>query len=122
MDSGEDDNVIIQKLAANEQALGIFGYSYYDNNRAKIQAAKVEGVLPDYKSVESGQYSVSRSLYVYVKKQHVGAVPGILEFVRELTSDASIGEDGYNSAKGLLPLSETDRTAMKAAVAKLLTK
>jgi phosphate transport system substrate-binding protein len=121
-DSGEDDNVIIQKLVANESALGIFGYSYYDNNRAKIQAAKVEGVLPDYKSVESGKYTVSRSLYVYVKKQHIGVVPGIVEFVRELTSEASIGEDGYNSAKGLLPLSPKDRDSLKASVAKLTAK
>lgn len=122
VDSGEDDNVIIQKLVANDSALGVFGYSYYDNNRAKIQAAKVEGVAPDYKSVESGKYTVSRSLYVYVKKQHMGIVPGMREFVRELTSEASIGEDGYNSAKGLLPLSAKDREAMKAAVGKLAAR
>lgn len=122
VDSGEDDNVIIQKLAANDQALGVFGYSYYENNKAKIQAAKIEGVLPDYASVESGKYTVSRSMYVYVKKQHIGVVPGISEFVRELTSEASIGEEGYNTAKGLLPLSAADRKAMLATVGKLVMK
>jgi phosphate transport system substrate-binding protein len=122
VDSGEDDNVIIQKLASDPAAFGIFGYSYYDNNRAKIQANQIEGVLPDFDSVESGKYSVSRSLYVYVKKQHIGVVPGIAEFIIELTSDASIGKDGYNSAKGLLPLKEADRKSAQAAAKALAAK
>lgn len=119
VESGEDDNVIIQKLVSNGDALGIFGYSYYDNSRAKIQAVKVEGVMPESATVESGKYSVSRSLFVYVKKQHIGQVPGIVEFVKELTSDASLGADGYNTAKGLLPLSKADQEKMKSEVAAL---
>lgn len=119
VDSGEDDNVIIQKLQGNESALGIFGYSYYENNRARLQAATIDGVLPNYETVESGRYTVSRSMYVYVKREHLGHVPGLLEFVRELTSEGSIGEEGYNTAKGLLPLSASDREAMLARVAGL---
>ncbi len=122
VESGEDDNVIIQKLVSNDQALGIFGYSYYDNSRAKIQAVKVEGVAPEAANVESGKYSVSRSLFVYVKKQHIGQIPGIVEFVQELTSDAALGADGYNTAKGLLPLSKADQAKMKTEVAALSAK
>lgn len=121
VDSGEDDNVIIQKLTANDDALGIFGYSYYDNSRAKIQASKIDGVLPSYDNVKSGDYTVSRSLYVYVKSNHIGKVPGILEFIRELTSKASIGEEGYNTEKGLLPLSVDDRDGMMKTIASLKT-
>ncbi|MBY0408158.1 MAG: PstS family phosphate ABC transporter substrate-binding protein [Rickettsiales bacterium] len=120
VDSGEDDNVIIQKLTSNEQALGVFGYSYYDNSRAKIQAVKVDGVLPEMATVESGKYGVSRSLYVYVKKQHLGEVPGIAEFAREMLSEAAIGEDGYNTAKGLLPMGEKDKKKAREQLAKLV--
>lgn len=122
VDSGEDDNVIIQKLGSNADALGIFGYSYYDNSRAKIQALKVDGVLPELSTVESGTYGISRSLFVYVKKQHIGKVPGIAEFVRELTSESAIGQDGYNTARGLLPLGVKDRQAARAAVTGLMTR
>lgn len=122
VESGEDDNVIIQKIESDPAAFGIFGYSYYDNNRAKIEANKIEGVAPEFDTVESGKYSVSRSLFVYVKKQHIGVVPGIPEFMAELTSDASIGKDGYNSAKGLLPLKDADRKAVQDAVKALSAK
>jgi phosphate transport system substrate-binding protein len=79
-------------------------------------------VLPEVATVESGSYSVSRSLFVYVKKQHVGEIAGIAEFVRELTSEASIGDDGYNTAKGLLPLNKADRLKTKAVVVSLFEK
>jgi phosphate transport system substrate-binding protein len=121
VDSGEDDNVIINKLTANDEALGIFGYSYYDNSRAKIQAASIDGIAPTYENVESGKYAVSRSLFVYVKPNHLKTVPGMMAFIRELVSKASIGEEGYNTEKGLLPLSRADRDAMLARVAQLKT-
>lgn len=119
IDSGEDDNVIVQKLASNDKALGILGYSFYEENASKIQANAIDGVTPDFATIESGKYGVSRSLYVYVKKQHIGQVPGIAEFAKELTGESALGTDGYMVAKGLLPLKENDRKASRATAAKL---
>lgn len=112
IEAGEDDNLIIQKLVNNKAALGIFGYSFLEENKGKVQGSKIDGVLPDMKSIESGEYKVSRSLYVYVKGEHVGKIPGIAEFIDSLVGDAAIGPDGYLTAKGLLPL---HAEAMKAA-------
>ncbi len=122
VEAGEDDNIIIQKLVSNNHALGIFGYSFYEQNPGKIEAAKIEGVAPDFASIESGKYGISRGLYVYVKTQHIGMVPGIVEFIKELTSTGAIGPDGYATAKGLLPLKEDERKAASATVAKLSAK
>ncbi len=122
VDAGEDDNVIIQKLVSNEKALGIFGYSYYDNSRAKIQAATVEGVAPEAATVETGKYSISRSLFLYVKKQHIGLVPGLVEFLQSYTSSSAIGKDGYMIAKGLIPLKEETLKASQAVTKGLSTK
>lgn len=122
IDSGEDDNIIVQKVSSNPKAIGILGYSYYEENASKVGANTVEGVLPSYETIESGKYSVSRSLYVYVKKQHIGKIPGIAEFIRELTSEAAIGPEGYVTAKGLLPLKEDERKAMRERVKTLSAK
>ena len=104
IDAGENDNLIVQKLEGNPKALGIFGYSYLEENTAKIKGAKVAGVAPDYENISSGKYSVARPLFIYVKKQHVGVIPGLKEFVTEYASNKAIGEDGYLSKKGLVPL------------------
>ena len=109
IETGDDGNVMVQKLYANERALGILGYSYFDENSNLLQASLVENVLPDVESIESGRYGMSRMLYVYIKKQHIGVIPGIPEFLQELTSENAIGDDGYITAKGLLPLPETQR-------------
>ncbi len=116
IESGEDDNIIVQKLNSNAHALGILGYSFFEENDAKIQASRIDGISPAYDTIESGAYGVSRSLYVYVKTQHTGVVPGIVEFIRELTSEGAIGEDGYVTARGLLPLNEIQRKDMRARV------
>jgi phosphate transport system substrate-binding protein len=120
VDAGEDDNIIVQKVFSNEKALGILGYSFLEENGGKIQAAAIEGVLPTFESIESEQYSVSRSMYVYAKTQHVGQVPGILEFLEELTSENAIGPDGYVLSKGLLPLHDKARRTVRATVKKLI--
>lgn len=109
VEAGEDDNVVMQKLSFNSGAIGILGYSFVEENADKVQANKIEGELPDYSSIESGAYSVSRSIYVYVKMQHLGKVAGIYEFVRELVSENAIGKDGYATERGLLPLSDAER-------------
>lgn len=115
IEAGEDNNLIVQKLTNNPQALGIFGYSFLENNASRVKANAIEGVLPTEAAIESGQYKVARTLYVYVKNAHLGKVPGLAEFVAELASDAASGPDGYLTMKGLLPLGESDRLKLKEA-------
>ena len=104
IEAGENDNLIVQKLVANPNALGIFGYSFLEQNADKVQGSKVDGVEPDLRDHRRRLVPVSRSLYFYVKKAHVGVIPGIKEFVAEFTSDRAMGEDGYLADKGLIAL------------------
>ena len=113
IEAGENDNLIVQKLEANPKAVGIFGFSFLDQNADKLQGAIVDGVEPTFEKIAGGDYGVSRSLYFYVKQQHVDQVPGIKEFVAEFTSDRAWGEDGYLVDKGLIPLPAADRKAMR---------
>ena len=106
VEAGENDNLIVQKLAANPQALGIFGYSFLEENEDKVQGASIEGVEPGFDAISDGSYSVSRPLFFYVKKQHIGVVPGIKEFVDAFISERAIGEEGYLTDRGLIPLPE----------------
>jgi len=103
VEAGENDNLIVQKLNANKDAVGIFGYSFLDENLDKLKGAVVDGVTPTYETVSSGKYPASRPLFIYVKKQHVNVIPGIAEFVAEYTSEKALGEEGYLSEKGLVP-------------------
>jgi len=112
VETGENDNLIVQKLQANPNAVGIFGFSFLDQNADVIKGAKVEGVEPTFDAIADGEYGVSRSLYFYVKKAHIGVVPGMLEFVEEFVSDKAYGEEGYLTDKGLIPLTEEEREAM----------
>ncbi len=120
VDAGENDNLIVQKLEANPKAVGVFGYSFLEENTAKIKAVKMGGVEPDYDSIASGKYPVSRPLFIYVKKQHAGVIPGLKEFVAEYTSGKSMGEDGYLAKKGLVPLPKADREAVVKAASGLV--
>jgi phosphate transport system substrate-binding protein len=104
VEAGENDNLIVQKLNQNPEALGIFGFSFLDQNADIVQGALVEGVAPEYEQIKSGKYAVTRPLYVYVKKQHIGKIDGLKEFILELTSDRAVGEEGYTTEKGLVPL------------------
>lgn len=113
IESGENDNLIVSKLEANPNALGIFGYSFLDQNADRIKGAKIEGVEPTFENIASGDYPVSRSLWFYVKKAHIGIIPGMEEYVSEFLSEAAIGEDGYAVEKGLIPLSEDELTALR---------
>ncbi len=109
IEAGENDNLIVQKLEANPNAIGIFGFSFLDQNGDKIKGATVDGAQPTFENIAGGEYGVSRSLYFYVKQQHVGVVPGIAEYVSEFTSDKAWGEEGYLIDKGLIPLPDADR-------------
>jgi len=104
VEAGENDNLIIQKLEANPDAFGVFGYSFLDQNLDRLQGSMIAGVEPTFEAIAAGDYPVSRSLYFYVKKAHLGVVPGIAEFVAEFTSDKAMGEEGYLADKGLIPL------------------
>jgi phosphate transport system substrate-binding protein len=108
VEAGENDNLIIQKIAANPKAYGIFGYSFLEENKAKIKAASIEGDQPTYESIANGNYKGSRLLYFYMKKAHLGTVPGMLEYVTEFTSNQALGEDGYLIDKGLVALPKCD--------------
>jgi phosphate transport system substrate-binding protein len=120
IEAGENDNLIIQKLEANPAALGIFGFSFLDQNTNKIQGSIVDGAEPTFDNIVDGQYAISRSLFFYVKKAHVGKVPGLEEFVGEFTSDKASGEEGYLADRGLIPLPEEDRLAVRDSSQKLV--
>ena len=115
VEAGENDNLIIQKLEANSNAYGIFGFSFLDQNADKVKGASVNGVAPEFENIAAGDYQISRSLFFYVKKEHVGVIPGIEEFVAEFTDEDTWGEDGYLADKGLIPLPEADREAVAAS-------
>ncbi|MDX2205162.1 MAG: PstS family phosphate ABC transporter substrate-binding protein [Hyphomicrobiaceae bacterium] len=123
VEAGENDNVIVQKLEANKNAFGIFGYSFLEENLAKLKGVAINGVEPDYDSIASGKYQGSRPLFVYVKKQHIGVIPGIDKFVAEYTSSKAMSKDGYLARKGLvaLPKAELDKVAAVAKDMKVLT-
>jgi phosphate transport system substrate-binding protein len=120
VEAGENDNLIVQKLQANPNAFGIFGYSFLEQNANTIKDVPIDGVKASYESIADGTYKVSRPLFVYAKKQHIGQIPGMAEFIAEYVSDKALGEDGYLSEKGLvtLPGEQADTTR---AVAKDLT-
>jgi phosphate transport system substrate-binding protein len=117
IEAGENDNLIVQKLQANQAALGIFGFSFLDQNSDKIKGANVAGVSPTFENIAGGDYGISRSLYFYVKSAHIGVVPGIQEYVTEFTSEKAIGDEGYLTDKGLIPLPGADREKYRAAAA-----
>lgn len=119
VEAGENDNLIVQKLGADPAALGIFGFSFLDQNSDKVQASVVEGEEPTFDSIAEGTYKISRPLYFYVKKAHVEVVPGIKEFLAEFTSERAWGDEGYLSEKGMIPLSPEKRKAIAASVKNL---
>lgn len=113
IEAGENDNIIVQKLSTNHHALAIFGYSFLEQNASVIRAHAIDGVYPSFAAILSGKYAVSRSLYTYVKKAHIGKIPGIAEFIQELVSDEAVGDDGYLILKGLLPLNKKEHEQVK---------
>lgn len=117
--AGENDNLIVQKLAKDKDAFGIFGYSFLEENADSIQGAAINGVTPNPESVASGQYPISRSLFFYVKNAHYDAIPGLKEYVELFMSEKMIGKDGLLKSIGLIPLPEAERaTARENVLAK----
>ena len=116
VEAGENDNLIVQKLAANPNAFGIFGFSFLDQNLEKVKGAKVDGVAPTFDAIADGDYPVSRPLYFYAKKAHVDVIPGLRGYLREFTSERAWGEEGYLSDRGLIPMPDGERGEVAAAV------
>lgn len=116
IEAGENDNLIVQKLVANPDALGIFGYSYLDQNLDRVQGSVINGQAPTFENIATGEYPVSRPLFFYVKKAHIGTVPGIKEYMAEFTSERAWGPDGYLADKGLIPMSDEERASWNGKV------
>ena len=119
IDAGENDNAIVQTLVNTPDAFGVFGFSFLDQNSDRLQGATINGMTPEFGDIADGSYPVSRSLYFYVKNQHVGLVPGLAEYVAEFTSDDAWGEYGYLTNRGLIPLPDAEREAMGEAARSL---
>ncbi len=116
IEAGENDNLIVQKLESNPNALGIFGFSFLEQNDDKVQGSKIEGTSPEFDTIADGSYPISRPLFFYVKNAHVKSIPGMKEYLAEFTSDASMGEDGYLIDKGLIPLSSSELSTLRANI------
>lgn len=119
VEAGENDNLIIGKLEADPTALGVFGFSFLDQNASKIKGAKVDGVEPTFENIAEGDYPLSRSLFIYIKRAHVGVIPGLEEYLEEFMSDAATGEEGYAVDKGLIPLVAEERADAVGAAGNL---
>ncbi|GAB5449693.1 MAG: substrate-binding domain-containing protein [Halioglobus sp.] len=119
IEAGENDNLIVQKLEANPNAVGVFGFSFLDENGDKVHGSVIDGVEPTFDSIASGDYPVSRPLYFYIKGAHVGKIPGIQEYAIEFTSERAMGEDGYLLDRGLIPLNEEELEQIQSAVKSL---
>jgi phosphate transport system substrate-binding protein len=113
VEAGENDNLIVQKLEANPDAVGVFGFSYLEENSDKLAGSALEGVAPTFETISSGKFPASRPLFVYVKKAHIGVIPGIKEFVTEYVSDKALGQEGYLADKGLIPPSDSERAKIR---------
>ena len=109
IEAGENDNLIVQKLAENKNALGVFGFSFLAENEDKMQGSNIDGNEPTFENIASKAYPVSRPLYFYIKTAHVDVIPGIREFVEAYTSDDAFGPDGYLSERGLIPMPDEER-------------
>jgi phosphate transport system substrate-binding protein len=119
IEAGENDNLIVQKLEANPNALGIFGFSFLDQNSDIVQASWIDGFEPTFESIADGSYPISRPLYFYVKKAHIGVIPGIKEYLDEFTSEGTWGEEGYLADKGMIPLGDDIREAAAESIGNL---
>ncbi|BDA83557.1 phosphate ABC transporter substrate-binding protein [Aureimonas sp. SA4125] len=116
VEAGENDNLIVQRLAADAKAFGIFGYSFLYENQDKLKGASIAGVKPSEETVKSGEYAVSRPLFIYVKNDHRTAIPGLNEFLTEYVSEGAIGTGGYLEERGLVPLSAEEAAKVRDAV------
>ena len=116
IEAGENDNLIVQKLVANKNALGIFGYSFLEENADRVKALKINGIAPNFETISSAKYTAARPLFIYVKKAHIGVIPGLKEFAEEYVSNKAIGEEGYLSDRGLVSLDSSELAQVRKDV------
>ena len=116
VDSGENDNAIVQTLTRTPGSVGVFGYSFLEQNFSDVKPASVNGVFPTLESIASGDYPIARSMFIYVKKAHIGVIPGLQEFLTEYLSDASAGRGGYLQDRGIVPLPAAELAIERAKV------
>ena len=114
VEAGEQDNLIVQKLQQDPNALGIFGFSYLDQNSDTLRGAMIDGVEPTFEAIADGDYAISRALYFYVKHEHMDVIPGMKAYLNEWTKHWD--EDGILAENGMIPLSEDEAKANKAAM------
>jgi len=121
VEAGENDTLIVNKLAADTNMFGLFGYSYLVANKDKIKATKIEGKKPSLASIQDYSYPIARPLFFYVKKAHIGTVPGIKEYLKEFTAKGTIGSKGYLTDIGLVPLDSKSYKKTRTSGTKLTT-
>lgn len=119
IEAGENDNLIIQKLEKNPKALGVFGFSFLDQNSEKVQGSMIDGTEISFDNIANGSYPVSRPLFFYVKSAHIGKIPGMAEFLAEFVNEDAFGEEGYLTDKGLIPMPEKEREMFRKNAAEL---
>jgi len=116
IEAGENDNLIVQKLDANPNAMGIFGFSFLDENSDKVQGSMINGISPTFEAIADGSYPISRPLYFYAKAAHIGVIPGMAEFMMTFASEDTWGDDGYLIDKGMIPMPTEERQKFASAV------
>ena len=119
IETGENDNLIVQKLSVNSDAFGIFGFSFLEQNMDIVQGAMIDDVSPVFETISDGSYPIARALYFYVKKQHVGVVPGIAEYTEAFINPEATGQDGYLIDRGLIPLDEIQHQSVMDQVSNM---
>jgi len=119
IEAGENDNLIVQKIEANAGTIGIFGYSYLEENQAKIKGLSINGVAPSYASISSFKYPGARPLYIYIKNAHAGAIPAVRAYVAEFTKESAFGPNGYLLRAGLIASPSNVRARSQQAARQL---
>ncbi|MGB3875131.1 substrate-binding domain-containing protein [Shinella zoogloeoides] len=117
VDIDGDYTETLARIAANKSGIGVFGLSFYENNADKLKVATVSGIVPSTETIASGEYPVSRPLFFYVKKAHLGVIPGLKEYVEFFTNDDMIGPDSPLAEYGLVPAPDAERDTVRKAFA-----
>jgi phosphate transport system substrate-binding protein len=117
IEAGENDNLIVQRLQADANALGIFGYSFLYENTDTLKAVTVNDISPALETIADGSYPIARPLFFYIKNAHKGVIPGLEDFTNEYVSEAAFGPGGYLQERGLVPLPDEEREATRQRVA-----
>ena len=121
IEAGESDVLIVRKLEQNPNAVGIFGFSFLDQNLDRLQGATVEGSGPTYENILNDRYPLCRPLFLYVNREHLGRVPGLVDFLAAFTSDEASGPNGYLTDRGFIPLEPEERAKNDVVIQSLTT-